>query len=530
MAEEFRSKFVSWSARMVKEIKEIPAKNNNNVAATTQQGNLYGVGINLAIVRPAPPSSSAVVSSSSSIASPASHNRVGVDSVHPAGPAARSGLRAGDVIVEATDGTSTTAGRTSRTTSRARYAGQLTREPIGCVVGSHPPPSPGRRGREEKDVVVAVNTQQGNRRSDEHGSKKRQHVDDEQQRESKPPKAEQGEDNIQKKKEEGEKVAMEPKETIVASTNNNVLDSLESLALSEEEHKERDLTSSAEDVDQFDDMAPGNCCGNLILGGGPLSHANSVDEIAEEKTDIDNEDNEVSSIMNNSIGDDESSQWEMISERSGCSAMVISFNGSISGTSFRSASPSMLKNKFVLTESTEDPYIQHVVLPTDTLQGLCLAYKISATRLRMENGFSGNSLRMAPKRLRIPNNAAPSAKGTMIRTQDTTSREYKLYAFVADMPLMELVEAKAYLDLSNWDLDEALRSAREDDGGWSMKGGFEPCPASFVAADGVGASCPPVMLTAVVRPKALTAQDIYAAPPPFDGEGFELNDISKHGY
>eukprot|EP00584_Thalassiosira_punctigera_P010002 CAMPEP_0172537994 /NCGR_PEP_ID=MMETSP1067-20121228/9486_1 /TAXON_ID=265564 ORGANISM="Thalassiosira punctigera, Strain Tpunct2005C2" /NCGR_SAMPLE_ID=MMETSP1067 /ASSEMBLY_ACC=CAM_ASM_000444 /LENGTH=1848 /DNA_ID=CAMNT_0013323403 /DNA_START=213 /DNA_END=5759 /DNA_ORIENTATION=+ len=47
-------------------------------------------------------------------------------------------------------------------------------------------------------------------------------------------------------------------------------------------------------------------------------------------------------------------------------------------------------------------YIEHEVLRTDTLQGLCLAYKISATRLRMENKFSGDSLQLAPKTLRIP--------------------------------------------------------------------------------------------------------------------------------
>ena len=92
---------------------------------------------------------------------------------------------------------------------------------------------------------------------------------------------------------------------------------------------------------------------------------------------------------------------------------------------------------------------------------------------------------------------------------------------------MELVEAKAYLDLSNWDLDEALRSAREEEG-WSLNGGFEASSHSpgVEDVDGLITASLPVM-TAVVRPKALTAQDIYAAPPPFDGEGFELKDI-KH--
>mmetsp|Transcript_12575 Transcript_12575/g.22487 ORF Transcript_12575/g.22487 Transcript_12575/m.22487 type:complete len:278 (-) Transcript_12575:167-1000(-) len=261
--------------------------------------------------------------------------------------------------------------------------------------------------------------------------------------------------------------------------------------------------------------------------------------------DYDNEE-----ISSNSVGDD--SQWEMISERSG-SAIVISFSGSMSGASFRSASPSMLKNKFVLTESMgDDAYIEHVVLPTDTLQGLCLAYKLSATRLRMENSFSGNSLQMAPKKLKIPtnnvsnnvsnNNATSSTTATttskgrrMIRTQDKTSKEFKLYAFVAEIPSMELVEAKAYLDLSNWDLDEALRSAREDEG-WNLKGGFEPTTVAVGAAgDSGGGLSPqpsfdlssPMVIAAVAKPKALTAQDIYAAPPPYEGAGVELKDIKQ---
>jgi LysM repeat protein len=75
----------------------------------------------------------------------------------------------------------------------------------------------------------------------------------------------------------------------------------------------------------------------------------------------------------------------------------------------------MLSNKFILSESTGDEYMEHVVLPTDTLQGLCLAYKLSATRLRMINGFSGNSLQMAPKKLRIP--TPTKSSGIMIRTQ-----------------------------------------------------------------------------------------------------------------
>jgi len=47
-------------------------------------------------------------------------------------------------------------------------------------------------------------------------------------------------------------------------------------------------------------------------------------------------------------------------------------------------------------------YIEHTVLPTDTLQGLCLKYKITPTKLRQINGFSGSNLHLAPAVLKIP--------------------------------------------------------------------------------------------------------------------------------
>jgi hypothetical protein len=321
----------------------------------------------------------------------------------------------------------------------------------------------------------------------------------------------------------------------------------------EEERKERDMASSAESADQFDGdlLAPPPARASIALvaarRASAVDNKNAASSAEEEKA-IDDEDGEESSDDNGGDGTssvagsvgDASSQWEMLSERSG-SAIVVSFSGSYCGSSscYRSPSPSVLKNKFVLAESNGEAYMNHVVLPTDTLQGLCLAYKISATRLRMENNFSGNSLHMAPKRLRIPNaNAAVVGtayekgyeKGaTMVRTQDRTSREFKLYALVAEMPCMELVEAKAYLDLSNWDLDEAIRSAREDEG-WSLKGGFEPLgggASSATAALGNGDGATTMKMDAVAKPKALTARDIYACPPPFDGHGFELKDIRR---
>lgn len=64
----------------------------------------------------------------------------------------------------------------------------------------------------------------------------------------------------------------------------------------------------------------------------------------------------------------------------------------------------MNQNLSQAVANTTCEYIEHIVLPTDTIQGICLAYKVSAMRLKKENGFSGNNLQLGPKILRVPVN------------------------------------------------------------------------------------------------------------------------------
>ena len=87
-------------------------------------------------------------------------------------------------------------------------------------------------------------------------------------------------------------------------------------------------------------------------------------------------------------------------------------------------------------------YVEHIVLPTDTLQGVCIAYKVSASALRRANHFTGHSLHFAPKKLLIPLSKHALRMG-FIRVQDTDSKEYKLHYFQAEYPDMTLTEAKA---------------------------------------------------------------------------------------
>ena len=49
-----------------------------------------------------------------------------------------------------------------------------------------------------------------------------------------------------------------------------------------------------------------------------------------------------------------------------------------------------------------------------------------------------------------------------IRVQDTDTKEYKLSFFQAECPDISPTEAKAYLELADWDLNDALKSLKED--------------------------------------------------------------------
>mmetsp|Transcript_24385 Transcript_24385/g.35655 ORF Transcript_24385/g.35655 Transcript_24385/m.35655 type:complete len:202 (+) Transcript_24385:42-647(+) len=101
-------------------------------------------------------------------------------------------------------------------------------------------------------------------------------------------------------------------------------------------------------------------------------------------------------------------------------------------------------------------YVDHEVLPTDTLQGICLRYGINATKLRQANNFSGSNLLLAPSKLIIPLTGKP------VKVLDRTSNKGKIHAFCVELPNLGPSEAKAYLELSDWDLTEALTDAKED--------------------------------------------------------------------
>ena len=157
--------------------------------------------------------------------------------------------------------------------------------------------------------------------------------------------------------------------------------------------------------------------------------------------------------------DDEEADWELLSDRNSGSTHSQHGIAFVSRTGSVSSKNSSLLHKRTPSSSTIDScdllnlgpsgkgvlgvdYVEHVILPTDTLQGICLAYKVSASRLKRANHFSGESLVLAPKKLVIPISKQALRQG-YLRVQDTDSKEYKMHAIQAECPMLGLTEAKA---------------------------------------------------------------------------------------
>jgi LysM repeat protein len=87
-------------------------------------------------------------------------------------------------------------------------------------------------------------------------------------------------------------------------------------------------------------------------------------------------------------------------------------------------------------------YVEHIVQPTDTLQGICIAYHVSASSLRRANHFTGYSLQLAPKKLLIPLSQQALRTG-FIREKETDSKEHQLNQFLSHYPEISYTEAKA---------------------------------------------------------------------------------------
>lgn len=113
-------------------------------------------------------------------------------------------------------------------------------------------------------------------------------------------------------------------------------------------------------------------------------------------------------------------------------------------------------NAKVYSEPTKDPLVVgHIVLPSDTLNGLCLRYNVSAVDIRRLNNFSGNQIQYF-KTLHIP--VGPNALQNDIKQDPTLllTQQFKNATGEGE------VETKIYLEDAGNDLQKALLQWQAD--------------------------------------------------------------------
>jgi len=105
-------------------------------------------------------------------------------------------------------------------------------------------------------------------------------------------------------------------------------------------------------------------------------------------------------------------------------------------------------------------FLTHHIEASDTFQGICLRYKITPLDLhRANSGFTGENLHLCPNPLKIPR---PEPTATVVEGESGLSHNELVSILLRRCSGMARNEAKAYLMLSDWDLNEALKDAKED--------------------------------------------------------------------
>jgi len=113
-------------------------------------------------------------------------------------------------------------------------------------------------------------------------------------------------------------------------------------------------------------------------------------------------------------------------------------------------------------EDAEDPlpeelgFIEHTIMPSDTLTGICLRYRVSRDELRKHNDFFGENFRLCLS-LRIP---VQHLKPWELRRQENTE-EVKLQK-LRNLTKMPKIEAKVYLEEYGGNIELAFAAWKED--------------------------------------------------------------------
>jgi hypothetical protein len=112
-------------------------------------------------------------------------------------------------------------------------------------------------------------------------------------------------------------------------------------------------------------------------------------------------------------------------------------------------------------------YFLHRIKPSDTLEGLCLRYRVTQRAVMKLNHLSTKKIQFL-KEIRIPLRSGEPSPVMEDETETESNAERDLIQNFAQDTSATLREAKYYLQLSHYDYQEALREWREDEE-WSQK-------------------------------------------------------------
>jgi hypothetical protein len=108
-------------------------------------------------------------------------------------------------------------------------------------------------------------------------------------------------------------------------------------------------------------------------------------------------------------------------------------------------------------------FTEHLVVESDTFAGICIKYRLTPTELRRANCFSGSNLNLAPIPLRIPIKSTAHEKVVKaIQVSPLPTETIMVLQMVKACRGMSRSEAKCYLDLNGWNLQDARKNAVED--------------------------------------------------------------------
>eukprot|EP00903_Cladosiphon_okamuranus_P005961 g5885.t2 len=112
-------------------------------------------------------------------------------------------------------------------------------------------------------------------------------------------------------------------------------------------------------------------------------------------------------------------------------------------------------------------FLEHVVMPDDTLAGICLKYKVKDRELRRLNGFVGSHFRMCDV-LIIPNRFAAGQQPIQGSEGEKPMARQEMMQIFRRTSELGPQEARFYLETNDWDLTEALAEWREENE-WEME-------------------------------------------------------------